>query len=421
VEYAACLIRAGILSESYELLDTIRPEDHPQALLFRSFAQTSEWNYEASNGSIRRYLELVSSTSYEADVARVNLAQGLVFLEQTDHANEVLEELITRTEISRNFLLLANALELAAHNEISRRNWSQAHLRIAQAKKILGDSNTLDAFLIRKEEAFLALHESKGKPSALRNLKTLRAEAIARRTWESVRDCDYHQAIVMKDQRLAERLWFGTPFESFRARLLTGSKMNEGMFAEKYLWHLGQGRKVQILNASDGQGSHHAGGLKQGGVVQRLLSILSRDFYRPKRPMEIFSQVFPKEFYSPLYSKDRFYQACLRLRRYFQEQKIPLKIVELGGFFRFEADSNFAIAIQIDRSSDIRPSQAEKRVIDKYFRPNKQKKWSLREYAQAAKLPERTASRHLKKLVENGWVEKVGNGPVTGYRWRKPN
>ena len=46
-----------------------------------------------------------------------------------------------------------------------------------------------------------------------------REEAIRQSSWEIVRDCDFHESLALRDAEMFVRLHYGTPHESYRARL----------------------------------------------------------------------------------------------------------------------------------------------------------------------------------------------------------
>src|SRR5689334_22697302 len=56
IEYAALLARFGAVEEALSLLNPADPEKYPEALLYKSFALVSQWDYHASEPLLRQYI-----------------------------------------------------------------------------------------------------------------------------------------------------------------------------------------------------------------------------------------------------------------------------------------------------------------------------------------------------------------------------
>src|SRR5207302_175208 len=78
----------------------------------------------------------------------------------------------------------------------------------------------------------------------------------------------------------------------------------------------------------------------------RMLQSLALDFYRPLQLAELHERLYPREYFNPFSSPDRVHQAARRLRRWLQENRIPLGISEELGQYRLSSDRGCTVVVQ---------------------------------------------------------------------------
>ncbi|MBI1861554.1 MAG: hypothetical protein HYR96_11615 [Deltaproteobacteria bacterium] len=215
-EYAASLTRIGATQEALRILSGLNATSTPEALLFQSIAQFTLWDYAAALPLLARFVATPSISDYQRLVGSVNLLAALIHEKHFERADGLLKQLLERTKTPELNLLHGNILELAAQNAIFHADWKAADGYIQQSEAALSNTNTMDAFYTRKWRAVLALMQAPNKEASRSGLENVRREARERRHWETLRDCDYFEAIARRDGALGARLYFGTPYVAYR-------------------------------------------------------------------------------------------------------------------------------------------------------------------------------------------------------------
>jgi hypothetical protein len=255
----------------------------------------------------------------------------------------------------------------------------------------------------------------------IKNLLSIKKEAQKRKYWESARDCDFHLVAVKNQKALARYLYFGTPFHSYRQRILKNLDKPLIRLHENYPLKLGKGKKVFTINAITGEILLSSYYLKTGRTLHRLFNCIVEDFYRPKRVSEIFDRVFPGEFYSPSSSPDKVHQALKRLREFFRESKMPLIIEERNGSFRFVAAKGKQVRIIFGKNQNSNFLKTDLIKMNRRLIQLKQllggREFTTSNASQKLGLSSRATNYLLKSSLDSGQLVKTGKGPTTKYKF----
>ncbi len=424
IEYAACLIRCEMLQEAHAILDEISADQYPQVSMFKAFAHIARWDFEQSAIYLKDFLKKSSSDTYESLIAKVNLAVGYVFLEDIQQAAPILQELKEITFKEKNFLLYSNTLELLGQAEMLLGNYVQAERYLVDAASVLPQSDTLDLFFVQKTQAAVMLFKTRNSKAAIQNMLSLKKRAEEKKFWEQIRDCDYYLMLATKDPIIFHRLYFGTPIESFRKKLLEKMGKQTTDLPEEYLWQLAGDSRKNWIHRQTGENSFSQLPLKQDQLPHRIFLVLSSDFYQPRSVLDLFEKCFPGEYFSPKYSVDRIYQGLQRLRRYFVKNKIPLIIHEEAGFFQLKAANDFPLAILCPKSDvPIKKIYLQKNLQHKLLQmfPIAQthfqkSSFTSNQFAEALDISNRSAVRFLCAGVQQEWLVKFGKARTSRYR-----
>jgi hypothetical protein len=249
----------------------------------------------------------------------------------------------------------------------------------------------MDGFLVGKWTAILRLKEEGPTAPALRELEAVRSRAWQKEHWETVRDSDRCLALATADLALARHLYRGTPFASFRQKLARQMD-NDSLSGEGYVWNLGPSPAERTLDLRTGLDDRGREVFKPAQGENRLLQVLSSDFYRPFRLASLYARLFEGEYFNPTSSPDRVHRALLRLRRALERSHFPLTIEEREGSYRLAATGACALAL---------PKEGE--AVDR------------KEYLH---LEQRATQLLLKQAVATGNLLRVGKGPSTHYRFQ---
>ncbi|MBI4403813.1 MAG: hypothetical protein HY537_06620 [Deltaproteobacteria bacterium] len=410
-EYAASLTYLGAAEEALALLRVVDSTRVPDALLFEAFALFAQWNYEQSIPILERYVSCKDLNDYARTVGKVNLLAAFIAGSHYQQADTLARELLAYTHSRQLNLLYGNCLELSAQSLIQQSRWAEARTCLEKAAKLFEDTLSLGQLFVRKWTAVMNFEKARNKASALAELASVRQQAQDQSNWETVRDCDRVRALGLKDRSLLAHLYFGTPFECYRKRLLDSIHW-DFQLPDHYVWKINgsSGNALDLLLGHPG-----AGGLKAGQVMHKLLLALVSDFYRPLRVAVAYRYLYPDEFYNPVTSPARIHEAVRRLKGWFRAHKLPLMVSEKLGYYSLQALRPCSIKIYrqgfLDTKSKLLASRAKHTLSSGPF--------SAKEAAIQLGLSTRSTLRLLQQLQSDGTIERIGNGPRTQYRFVK--
>ncbi len=257
---------------------------------------------------------------------------ALLFERLFRDAKEVLAQ--TQKEALRQnaTLLLGNICQMAAELHIQLGEWEQAEKRLAEAEAIIKDPGRLSHLFIRKWRACITILKKGGVESGLKELSLVRREALKSKNGETIRDCDRLEAVVTKNRDLFLKVYFGTPFPSFRHRLL--SDFGEVEIPPFYSWGDSHASlKVDVLKGEVTGAKKKGVQLNPGEPVHRLLCHLCSDFYNPFRVRVLYGWLFPGTPFHPKFSEGKVRETVQDLFEWIKTSKLPLLLQEEEGAF----------------------------------------------------------------------------------------
>jgi hypothetical protein len=414
-EYAAALIRVGASREARAILRELSPLRTPQVSLYLAFALFTSWEYRDAIPILRQYLDSPLDP-YQRVVGNVNLASALVHEGYHAEALNCLQSLEAETERGGWRALYGNTLERLAELSIQKRDWTSAERYLRLAEQAVAHAGGFDAFFVRKWRAILQLYRN--PRAAIETLDAFRTEARRRGHWETVRECDAYRAVVCRDRGLLWRVYFGTPFASYRERLLRDFGPH-GDPPEGFAWRLeadnGRDTAKSDRRGEDPQAVTLFGrqALKIEQQKYRLLRVLVADFYRPVRVGHLFSEAYPGEKYDLSSSRARIYVGIRELRRWLRARRLPLRVRMARGEYQLTA-SGRPVALWIpgprwwDENREPHLAGLRARAGDVEFTAAQAAHWMA--------IPRRSALEVLRGGLERGWLTRRGAGPQTTYR-----
>lgn len=416
-EYGMALVKNGSFDEALGILGEIDPRLEPRTYLYQAFARFPRWEYGEALPLLDQFLERVDAAAYEHRIAQVNRLAALIFVGSLDAASASAEELLERTVRDGQRLLQANVLELSAQVAIQSEDFARAREWLEKARALLSDSPVGDRLFVDKWQAVIRLTETAGLDRA--PLEEVRRSALRLGHWETLRDCDFHEARHRARPDLFARLFHGTPHEAYRRRLLDvlssyGAPRDlysrgSGAMSERTLE---MGEQTLDIEAATWKGGNAL--FRPGGVEHRLLLQLNRDYYRPERIGSLFAAVYPGEYFNPVTSPLRVHQAMRRLRRSLRAAEIPLRIREEAHQYFLVPASGCAIGSRLSRE------EPRHRELELRFRPIAvflgEAPVAARELSRLSGLSISTVTRLLNDAREAGWVVAEGRGPARRYR-----
>jgi tetratricopeptide (TPR) repeat protein len=410
IEYAEALRSMGLNSEAKKILSEVDTELYPVAHLRMAFCSISQWKYHEAIPSLRKYLELVNTQEYSHLVARVNLAAALVSERLDDEAIVLLEQLKKDTQSGSHRLLLGNCLELMSQIYILQGHHAIANRLLDEASAIIGDSQSRFSLYLLKWKAISTSLQMK---SVHPDLVKCREVAGKNLDWETVRDCDLYIAVLGKDKNLLSHVYFGTPYSSYRKRIL-GPAGRDLDLSDNYVWRSSQGKsaKAEIFNLLEGRFEKSGEAMETGRLMHRMLILLCSDFYRPLSVSRAFSELFPEENFFQTGSANRVAQIVKRLRAWFAKTSEHFEITEQDGYYRLKLHAG--VGVRVPREI---PTLSLQSVAWKKLRRHlPAEPFSKHDVIQQLGYSKASAERLLRWAVATGEAVVIGGGPSRRYK-----
>jgi len=411
IEYAAALLKVGGHEEGLKILDDLK-DPPPQAYLHQAAGHISQWNYKASTDDLEKYLQCEGLTEYQKLVGRVNLAAAYVYL-GSPKTPRFLEALESDTRAPSLKLAAAELQNLWLQWHISQKNYQTASQTLSTVASLYSGATALDNLFLEKWTIALELFKGKILKGKSSPLQKVREHALALRHWETLRDCDFLEAISGHRKTLLTRLWFGSPWKPYRDNII--KHFEEQLdFPDHYLWQLTSkvGNGIELVET----GLADKTSLDPGGKLHNLLIALSKDFYRPQFIAQLHSFLFPNEFFNPLSSPNRIYQLVKRLRQWLKKYCAHLEITEQQGTYCLKAHAPLGLWVPQKRVA----LDSEEFLLGKIHEIVKLDVFTVGEVANKLKIPAWTLRRAINIGVQKESVYRVGIGKATKFTFQKP-
>jgi tetratricopeptide (TPR) repeat protein len=423
LEYAMALISIGALNEGMNLLQKLPAQASPLKLLYAAFGRIHQWNYLEASKLLEGYLKVCDPDDYFFVIAQVNLISAYLFAGQYPEAETLMSEMLkkaTTPELSR---VREKLLNLACQLSIQQGRLVEAQHYLDETQRSFPSRSNIDLLLHKKWMLILNIIKEGSRKEYHEALIQLRAEARLLKAYEVVRDADYYLGLYFQEQASLFDLYFGTPYQSFRERVLSNHLRivgrplelpdGHGFVLQGSEWRpLTSSKKYPFVNISNGANSYGDGRLKNNHLLQKILAMLVHDIYRPLNIHQIHNEVFEETFFNPQTTPRKIYLAVYRLRDWMQETGIP---IDLG------IEDNFVVAKSSEPIEFRVPGQATPDYRIEDFRDSLQKTFSestfsTNDVSDRLGMPSRTASKYLKLSIDAGLVSKLGAGRKTCFK-----
>lgn len=359
-EYGASLNAIGCVEQARRVLTKVDAGAFPLAFLYRAFTHLSEWDYAGARPHLEHCINGFAtkedgSPSYWQMVAMVNILSTDVFERRHDDAREEISRLLAQTERKPELKLLRAAVyELIAQHSIDLKFYQRAEEYLIRADADLRGFTGNSRLFIKKWLAIVGLLKDGMTDSNVAKLLKVRMHAEKRRHWETIRSLDLHEAIAKKSEPEFLRVLFGTPFLSYRTRIIEDfpGKLNLSVPMtvslrrnEKAKYVLDLERGVLSQSADQFQMGEERRCLDPQGLEAQVLKELSKDIFRPMSLSLLYNRLHPSMNYQPGMN-DIVKKILQTTQAQLTEQKIPLKISHSSGFVSIESNKGLAFLVR---------------------------------------------------------------------------
>lgn len=423
--YAGLLIKVGAIPEARSILEKLDEKKLDNVSTFLSQTYITEWNYLEASVHLKKLLERDHLSPYARCVTEVNLIGAFIFLSQYSKAQTGLKKVLALSRENSWDLLYGNALELAAQLAVIQGAWADADALLKEAEARSGQHSHYRVFIEKWRSLALLFQTKPGTPAceaALEKIASVRQTALRLSSWETARDLDYQVADFLRHQNLLLNVYFGTPFPEYKKRIEQIFKKEGWRIPADYFRKLSSAPATRVfdLGSGDEYGSNLIEPLKPGQMLHRFINILATDFYKPIGLGELFSRLFPDEFFNVDSSPDRVAQAVKQLRRWFETNHIPLDIQVENSRYAIKANDAYAFRIenQVRTPKDLLDSGYEqqlKQLMTKW----PYQSFSASKAAAHLDLSASTVRTLLQRALDEKRLYQSGAGRSTLYRFEK--
>ncbi len=393
--YAKALIEIGAQSEGLDLINELNSGDDPSILLTKSFCHFKSWDYDKALPLMLKYTNLISD-SYMSLVGKINLSSIYIFLKKYDLALNILLDLDKNMD-SKHQLLRGYVLEQIGQIYFQQGNYNKAKQILTDSFNILKSSNQKALLYPQK---WLALLKLKTDGSS-KLLAKVRSKNLLFNDFETLRDLDYWQGTISNDSTLLNKVYYRTPYTSFKNRIKDNSISDSWSWKRETTQSIFElfGKQLPISNE----------------LTSQLFCHLISDGYKPMTLGSIHAKLFGDEFYNPDSSPDRIYQIISRLNKkllkefgYKIEKKNNLYLIDLNNIKDFNYSINKKQTHLLTNPKAILPSQLQFIFSNSNF--------TAKELSLKFNITQRTANRWILDLTNSNNVLKIGKGRNTKYK-----
>jgi tetratricopeptide (TPR) repeat protein len=430
LEYAAALTGLGAVREARKTLNDVSDKSSSRYKLFQAFNSIREWDYRAAIKPLEENLTL-DKDPYTAAVGKVNLLQAYLYCGELSKSLLLLEKKEWQEELlkKKQLRLLGNLEELKAQYYFQVKNWEKAKDCLEKASAYLQNSVELENLFVKKWQFLVSLYQKEVTSKEREEWIKLRAIAKALQHQETMRDLDYHFAIRTDDKALLKYIYWGTPHQSYKEKIIH-------QYLKIYKIPLEVGESYSRLISSTDSGpvfessvpeistvyelnvslNPQITGLKEDSLLRKLFVCLNGDFYRGISLYSLHEQIYEGEYFNPQSGPDRITQLVFRLREWLDKNDIQLEVFHENNSYLLKAKAGISLQI-LSCSSDTNSSLLP--IVRKAYELYLSNPFKLTELANKIKVPQRTVSTQIKEAVELKQIEKIASGPQTQYRVSK--
>ncbi len=416
LEYSMALIKLGAIIEAKKLIEKISAESHPLASLYLAFGEISSWNYKSARTHLEHFCQHPKAEPYYIKTAKINLLSCYSFLDEPNNARKIFDELKNNPEVKNYTLMYRHVLLLAAQVSLFERKWSETNSLISKVKDTYKDSDQKSKnYILAKWELILKLYMNGPTNESLADLNELRLKASSMNSPEFNRDLDMYEGIFFKDDSKLFRVYFGTPYESYKEKLINTYKYFHTTKLElpnEFHYYLPEGETSDAwIEIGSGKNSYSKSFLKKDSINQRILNVLSSDLYKNPNIYQLNDEAFDESYFNPVSTPNKVKQSIFRLNSWFDTNSIPLAATSSNQFYSLKSKTPIQIRVLLNDSENLELDV----ICKKLFTAVARNEFSSLQAMETLGVSRRTATRILKQLIHEKKALQTVKGPRSKY------
>ncbi len=410
-EYAASLNQIGALEEATELFKRIDETSCPRSLLYQSFSLFRFWKYAEAIPLLEKYCHLVINEPYQFCVGQVNLASALVVQEKFTLAEDILNSVEPKLISEKAETLLLNVKDLRLQIAAARSE------DLNPTESVASNPTTRHDFRFFKR---LFFYRCVKHPTTVKegDFETFKRKAWEFKDWDAIRDCDFYRGLILKENLLLKKVFFGSPFDRYREMISKVSGI-ENALEGSFIWsHPFPDQHARIsMDLASGKTLDGKVVVTPGSISHRILSSLCTDFYRPILLGELYRKVYPDEFFDPISSPNKLHNALFHLRKVSEKLNLGFSIEERNNSFKLHLGENFSITVS-RRVQDRFVENRKQGAIQKLKKAFQEHPFSAKQAEDVLGISRTHAVAILNDGIETAQLQKSRKGRVFQYQFK---
>lgn len=410
IEYAGALTQLGLTIEAQELLTPIL-DQFPQALLIISLSHFQNWEHQEALPYLEKLMQSTTMTSYESAVTQINFYMACSLARISDLNLNDLIQFKSELEKMKAHLLLGVLDQIIGRYWMNLREFKQAKHHFQMGMERLSQISTHEAFIIKKWDLVCDTLVHLEKPSVapeplLQRWDQLKMEAINTNNYETTRECDYFKGLYFQKKHLLDFCYHGTPYSGYLSRFQNPKEeiTITMSFDKKVKPSSALSKKRLDDEIFPSPGSQHK-------LLQNAFMSLMNDFYKPQTVPRMYQYIYPHQYWNPQTSPIQVRQALFRLRKYLNEKKSEILIVEQKGQYQL---------CSTKESLTYRWSSSWKKLDQQQFtyllHHFGHRCFHFSEFGNFVGGSLRTQRRQMQELLQKGLIQKTGNTRSALYK-----
>lgn len=417
-EYVTALFFLGCRQRAFKLTQDLVDKNHPGSDFLMAIGNLKNWDFKKSSEFWLRHLDNTHLDQYQILVAKINLAFCFNEAGQAKESLQLCNELIADSFCQNSKRVFLNAQQIRCQALIQLNDYDQAFKSLNNLEAELRFFSSEEKNSFHRWKSICQYRLGGDKETLFSSLQTLYDDSLKNKQYELARACHFHIGDLLDDHIILQENYIGTPFSEYQDKLLKKHPFLKEVSSFNKCYHAGKenfskNNNLRFLDLESGQ-LDDLDFIEPGSVPHKVIKSLYSDFYRPLSVYEVFELVFPDEVFNPDSGFTKIRSNIYRLNNILKSQNLGLEIHSRKKTFYLLGEGPVEVKCKIHYKEII----AEKewgQLIELFPEGN----FKSKEMREKLEIGEKKGAKILQRFLDEGKLDKLGNGPNTRYRIKK--